>query len=157
MVGGYDFAKVIDAFWRGHEQDNETLKSNAIRWLRGEYTTKIDARHDLDVRTIISDASFYDSLKLMSLFVRQAGYAGLLVSLDEMVNLLKLNNTQARTANYEQILRILNDCLQGSAENIGFILGVRQSFFSIRVKVFTAMRRSSRVWRKTGSRKSRSD
>ncbi len=136
MVGGYDFAKVIDAFWRGHEQDNETLKSNAIRWLRGEYTTKTDARHDLDVRTIISDASFYDSLKLMSLFVRRAGYAGLLVSLDEMVNLLKLNNTQARTANYEQILRILNDCLQGSAENIGFILGGTPEFLSIRVKVF---------------------
>lgn len=128
MVGGYDFAKVIDAFWRGHEQDNETLKSNAIRWLRGEYTTKTDARNDLDVRTIISDASFYDSLKLMSLFVRQAGYAGLLVSLDEMVNLFKLNNTQARTANYEQILRILNDCLQGSAENIGFILGGTPEF-----------------------------
>lgn len=128
MVGGYDFAKVIDAFWRGHEQDNETLKSNAIRWLRGEYTAKTDARNDLDVRTIISDASFYDSLKLVSLFVRQAGYAGLLVSLDEMVNLYKLNNTQARTANYEQILRILNDCLQGSAENIGFVLGGTPEF-----------------------------
>ncbi|MCV5638966.1 ATP-binding protein, partial [Escherichia coli] len=75
MGGGYDFAKVIDAFWRGHEQDNEALKSNAIRWLRGEYTTTTDARNDLDVRTIISDASFYDSLKLMSLFDRQAGYA----------------------------------------------------------------------------------
>ena len=85
MVGGYDFAKVIDAFWRGHEQDNETLKSNAIRWLRGEYTTKTDARHDLDVRTIISDASFYDSLKLMSLFVRQAGYAGILARLADVV------------------------------------------------------------------------
>jgi hypothetical protein len=94
----------------------------------GESTTKTDARNDLDVRTIISDASFYDSLKLMSLFVRQAGYAGLLVSLDEMVNLFKLNNTQARTANYEQILRILNDCLQGSAENIGFILGGTPEF-----------------------------
>ncbi|MGS9159740.1 BREX system ATP-binding domain-containing protein, partial [Salmonella enterica subsp. enterica serovar Infantis] len=67
MVGGYDLAKVSDAFWRGHEQDNETLKSNAIRWLRGDYTTKTDARNDLDVRTIISDASFYESLKLISL------------------------------------------------------------------------------------------
>lgn len=128
MVGGYDFAKVIEAFWHGYEQDNETLKSNAIRWLRGEYTTKTEARKDLDVRTIISDDSFYDALKLMSLFVRQAGYAGLFVSLDEMVNLYKLNNTQARTANYEQILRILNDCLQGSAENIGFILGGTPEF-----------------------------
>jgi hypothetical protein len=128
LVGGYDFAKVIECYWTGHEQDNEVLKSNAIRWLRGEYTTKTDARNDLGVRTIISDASFYDALKLMSLFTRQAGYAGLLVSLDEMVNLYKLNNTQARVSNYEQILRILNDCLQGTAEHIGFLLGGTPEF-----------------------------
>lgn len=128
LVGGYDFAKVIDAYWRGHETDNEELKLNAIRWLRAEYTTKTDARKDLDVRTIISDNSFYDALKLMSLFVRQAGYSGLLVNLDEMVNLYKLSNTQARTSNYEQILRILNDCLQGSAEYIGFLLGGTPEF-----------------------------
>lgn len=128
MVGGYDFAKVIECYWIGHEQDNEVLKSNAIRWLRGEYTTKTDAKADLGVRTIISDASFYDALKLMSLFVRQAGYAGLLVNLDEMVNLYKLNNSQARSSNYEQILRILNDCLQGTAEHIGFLLGGTPEF-----------------------------
>lgn len=128
LVGGYDFAKIIDAYWLGHESDNETLRSNAIRWLRAEYTTKTDARKDLGVRTIISDNSFYDSLKLLSLFVRQAGYEGLLVNLDEMVNLYKLSSTQARTSNYEQILRILNDCLQGSAEYIGFLLGGTPEF-----------------------------
>ncbi|AWY01124.1 ATP-binding protein [Marinomonas primoryensis] len=128
LVGGYDFAKVIDAYWTGHEQDNDELKSNAIRWLRAEYTTKTDARRDLDVRTIISDNSFYDALKLMSLFVRQAGYEGLLVNLDEMVNLYKLSSTQARTSNYEQILRMLNDCLQGSAEYLGFLLGGTPEF-----------------------------
>lgn len=128
LVGGYDFAKVIEAYWLGHEQDDENLKMAAIRWLRAEYSTKTDARNDLGVRTIISDGSFYDSLKLMSLFVRQAGYDGLLVNLDEMVNLYKLNNTQARTSNYEQILRILNDCLQGSAEYLGFLLGGTPEF-----------------------------
>jgi hypothetical protein len=128
LVGGYDFAKVIELYWTGHEQDDDALKANAIRWLRAEYATKTDARKDLGVRTIITDASFYDSLKLMSLFVRQAGYEGLLVNLDEMVNLYKLSSTQARTANYEQILRILNDCLQGSAEYIGFILGGTPEF-----------------------------
>ncbi len=128
LVGGYDFAKVIEAYWTGHEADNETLKSNAIKWLRAEYSTKTDARNDLGVRTIISDASFYDSLKLMSLFVLQAGYQGLLVNLDEMVNLYKLNNTTARTSNYEQILRILNDCLQGTAEHLGFLLGGTPEF-----------------------------
>jgi hypothetical protein len=128
LVGGYDFAKVIDAYWRGYETDNNELKSNAVRWLRAEYTTKTDARKDIDVRTIISDNSFYDALKLMSLFVRHAGYEGLLVNLDEMVNLYKLSNTQARNSNYEQILRILNDCLQGSAEYIGFLLGGTPEF-----------------------------
>lgn len=128
LVGGYDFAKVIDAYWKGYETDNEELKSNAVRWLRAEYTTKTDARKDLDVKTIISDNSFYDALKLMSLFVRHAGYEGLLVNLDEMVNLYKLSSTQARTSNYEQILRILNDCLQGSAEFIGFLLGGTPEF-----------------------------
>lgn len=128
LVGGYDFAKVIECYWTGYEQDNEALKSNAIRWLRGEYATRTDARNDLNVRTIISDASFYDALKLMSLFVRQAGYSGLLVNLDEMVNLYKLNNSQARMSNYEQILRILNDCLQGAAEHIGFLLGGTPEF-----------------------------
>lgn len=128
LVGGYDFARVIEAYWDGHEQDNALLKSNAIRWLRAEYSTKTDARKDLGVRTIISDSSFYDSLKILSLFVRQAGYEGLIVNIDEMVNLYKLNSTQARTSNYEQILRILNDCLQGTAEYLGFLFGGTPEF-----------------------------
>lgn len=128
LVGGYDFAKVISAYWRGHETDNEQLKSDAIRWLRGEFTTKTDARNALDVRTIVDDASVYDHFKLLSLFVRQAGYSGLLVNLDEMVNLYKLSSQKARVSNYEQILRMLNDCLQGSAEYIGFLLGGTPDF-----------------------------
>lgn len=128
MVSGYDFAKVIEAYWKASEQEDEQLKACAIKWLRAEYNSKIEARNDLGVRTIISDASFYDSLKIMSLFVRQAGYSGLLVNLDEMVNLYKLNSSQARKSNYEQILRMLNDCLQGNAEYIGFFLGGTPEF-----------------------------
>ena len=128
LVGGYDFAKVIEIYWNGHEQDNEELKLNAIKWLRAEYSTKTEPHKELGVRTIISDTSFYDALKLMSLFVRQAGYQGLLVNLDEMVNLYKLNSTQSRTVNYEQILRILNDNLQGTAEYLGFLLGGTPEF-----------------------------
>jgi hypothetical protein len=128
MVGGYDFSKVIEAYWSGHDSDNEQLKADAIRWLRGEFSTKTDARNALGVRTIVTDASVYDHFKLMSLFVRQAGYKGFLVNLDEMVNLYKLSSKQARVSNYEQILRMLNDCLQGSAEHIGFILGGTPDF-----------------------------
>lgn len=128
LVGGYDFAKVIGAYWEGYEQDNEQLKSNAVRWLRGEITTKTDAKNSLGVRTIVDDASIYDHFKLLSLFIRQAGYKGLLINLDEMVNLYKLSSQKARISNYEQILRILNDCLQGSAEHIGFLLGGTPDF-----------------------------
>lgn len=122
LVGGYDFAKVIEAYWRGHDTDNEALKSDAVRWLRGEFTTKTDARQALGVRTIVDDSSVYDHFKLLSLFVRQAGYTGLYVMLDEMVILYKLPSQKARVSNYDQILRMLNDCLQGTARYIGFLL-----------------------------------
>lgn len=128
MVGGYDFAEVIAAYWRGHDTGDETLKGNAIRWLRGEFSTRTDARSALGVRTIIDDASFYDQLKLLARLVRMTGYGGLLVCLDELVNLYKMSNTQARNANYEQVLRILNDSLQGTTEGLGFILGGTPDF-----------------------------
>jgi len=128
MVGGYDFAHVIAAYWKGHDTGNEQLKADAIRWLRAEFTTKTDARNALGVRTIIDDGSFYDHLKLMSLFVRLAGFEGMLVCLDELVNLYKLSNVQARNSNYEQILRILNDSLQGTAVGLGFIMGGTPDF-----------------------------
>jgi hypothetical protein len=128
LVNGYDFADVIAAYCRGFEEGNEQLKSDAVRWLRGEFSTRTDAKQALGVRTIVDDAAVYDQLKLMARFVRLAGFAGLLVSLDELVNLYKLANTQARNANYEQILRILNDSLQGTAVGLGFVLGGTPEF-----------------------------
>ena len=128
LVNGYDFADVIAAYCRGHDDGNEQLKSDAVRWLRGEFSTKTDARAALGVRTIVDDAAVYDQLKLMARFVRLAGFGGLLVGLDELVNLYKLANTQARNANYEQILRILNDSLQGTAVGLGFVLGGTPEF-----------------------------
>ena len=123
MVNGYDFASVIDAYWRGFEEGREQLKADAVRWLRGEYTTKTEARAVLGVRTIVDDSSFYDQLKLMSKFLRIAGYSGFVVCLDEMVNLYKMANTQGRNANYEQILHILNDSLQGELRRARFYYG----------------------------------
>lgn len=128
LTGGFDFAEVIARYWDGHETDNEDLKAAALRWLRGEYATRTDARKALGVRTIVDDAGVYDHLKLMSAFVCEAGYKGLLVGLDEMVNLYKLTSAQARNANYEQILRILNDVLQGSAGHLGFLMGGTPEF-----------------------------
>lgn len=128
LVGGYDFAEVIAAYWRGHDSGNEVLKADAVKWLRGEFSTRTDARKALGVRTIIDDADVYDQLKLLGRFVRLSGYDGLMVCLDELVNLYKMSNTKARASNYEQILRILNDCLQGTAEGLGFILGGTPEF-----------------------------
>ena len=130
MVNGYDFAHVIETYWKASRDNNQDLKANAIRWLRGEYTTKTDARNALGVRTFVDDASFYDQLKLMSLFVRLSGFTGLLVCLDEMVNLYKLSSRQARESNYEQILRMLNDTLQGNVEGLGFLLGGTPEFLN---------------------------
>lgn len=128
LVNGYDFSDVIAEYCRGYEENNEQLKSDAIRWLRGEFNTKTEARAALGVRSVVDDADVYDQLKLMARFIRLAGFSGLLVCLDELVNLYKLANTQARNANYEQILRILNDSLQGTAVGLGFVLGGTPEF-----------------------------
>ena len=128
LTGGYDFTNVIVRYWEGYESGDEALKSAAIRWLRAEFSTRTDARKALGVRTIIHDANVYDHLKLFALFVRKAGYRGLVVSLDELVNLYKLTSSRARNSNYEQILRILNDVLQGTARHLGFMLGGTPEF-----------------------------
>jgi hypothetical protein len=128
LTGGYDFAEVVAAYWRGHDQGDDRLKSDAVRWLRGEFSTKTDARKALGVRSIIDDDNLYDQLKLFARFVRLAGYGGFLVCLDELVNLYKLANSQARMSNYEQILRILNDSLQGVSVGLGFVLGGTPEF-----------------------------
>ena len=127
-VAGFDFAEVVVRYWQGFEAGDETLKAAALRWLRAEYTLKTEAREALGIRSIVDDASVYDHLKAISRLVRLAGYEGTLVVLDEMVNLYKLVNSQARTSNYEQILRIVNDVLQGNAERLGFYFGGTPEF-----------------------------
>lgn len=129
FVSGYDFATVLCKYFEGYQKGNDALMASAIRWLSGEYSTKTEARQDLGVRTIIEDDNIYDYLKLWGRFVRKAGYSGLLVNLDEMGVLShRLNNTQARNLNYEAILQIVNDCLQGSVSGIGFIFAGTDEF-----------------------------
>lgn len=133
LVSGYDFARVLGKYYEGFRNNEPQLQLAALRWLRAEYPTKTEARQDLGVRSIIDDANFYDYLKLMSAFVRQAGYNGLLINLDEMGVLThRLTNSQARATNFEAILRIVNDCLQGTTSGIGFIFSGTTEFLEDR-------------------------
>src|ERR1035437_3605353 len=122
-VGGFEFAEVLAKYYEGYITGNDTLQGAALRWLRGEYTTKTEARNDLGVRRIISDENFYDSLKLLAAFSVKAGYAGLLVNLDELVVIShRLPNSRVRQSNYESLLTILNDCLQGGVRGLGCLM-----------------------------------
>ena len=123
LVSGADFATAVTRYARAREEGDATGKAAALGWLRAEHASRADARAALGVHAIIDDAGFYDHLKLLARFVTLAGYKGLLVLLDEMGHLHRITNPQARAANYEQLLRILNDVLQGSAAYIGFVLG----------------------------------
>jgi len=146
FVGGYDFATVLKAYWRGSEASNEELKLAALRWLRGEFSTKTEANKSLGVRTIIDDDNVYDSLKSLACLTKVAGYAGLLVMFDEMVNIYKLQNAQARKSNFEQILRIVNDALQGNTANIGFLMcGTPQFLLDTRRGLFSYEALQSRL------------
>jgi hypothetical protein len=132
-VSGYDFATVVNKYVEGSQQGNDALMNASLRWLRAEYSTKTEARQDLGVRSIIGDQDVYDYLKLMSAFVRLAGNSGLLVNVDEMgVLAQRLNSKSARDANYEMILRIFNDCLQGSVKGLGVVFAGTDTFMDDR-------------------------
>ncbi len=123
FVGGFEFAEVLGKYYDGHLAGNEDLQASALRWLRGEFTTKTEAREALGVRRIIDDENLYDSIKLLAGFCRIAGHTGFLVCLDEMVVLShRLPSARARQSNYETILTILNDCLQGNVSGLGLLL-----------------------------------
>jgi len=122
-VGGFEFTEVLAKYYEGYISGNDALQGAALRWLRAEYTTKTEARQDLGVRRIIDDENFYDSLKLLAAFSIKAGHAGLLVNIDEMVVLShRMPSARARQTNYESLLTILNDCLQGSVRGLGFMM-----------------------------------
>jgi len=122
-VGGFEFTEVLAKYYEGYISGNDALQGAALRWLRAEYTTKTEARQDLGVRRIIDDENFYDSLKLLAAFSIKAGHAGVLVNLDEMVVLShRMPSARSRQTNYESLLTILNDCLQGSVRGLGFMM-----------------------------------
>ena len=128
--GGYTFAQVVNKYWTAYESGDDILKDRVLRWLRAEYTTKTDSLRELGVREFINDASFFNTLKLYSILVQKAGYSGLLVCMDEMVNLYKISNSVSRKANYEEILNILNNTLQGTLSHIGFIMSGTPEFLT---------------------------
>lgn len=128
MVHGFDFAAVLSTYWRGHRQEQPDLKEAALRWLRGEFATKTDARAVLPTRIIIDDDTWYDYLKLIANFISSIGYKGLIVLLDEGVNLYKITNSISRQNNYEKLLAIFNDTMQGKVAHLGVVLGGTPQF-----------------------------
>jgi hypothetical protein len=119
-VGGFDFATVIMKYYEGYIKDDELLRRNALKWLKGEYKTKTEARQDLGIREIINDANYYDMLKNFCKLFVSIGYSGFLINLDEAINLYKISTSVMREKNYEKILTIYNDCFQGKVENLFF-------------------------------------
>ena len=128
LVHGFDFANVIIAYWRGYREDNSDKKDAALRWLRGEFATKTEAKSALGVRVIIDDDTWYDYIKLFAKFVSDIGYKGLLILLDEAVHLYKITHAASRQSNYDKLLAMFNDAMQGKAEHLGILVGGTPQF-----------------------------
>ena len=128
LVHGYDFARLLTMYWRAHLEGDDDTKASVTKWFRGEFRNKTEARQELGVNIAIGDDDWYDYLKLFATFLRGAGYQGLIVLVDELVNLYKIPNAISRQYNYEKILTMYNDTLQGKARYLGIIMsGTPQS------------------------------
>ena len=129
-VGGFDFACVLTEYYRAYKNDDEEKKSACLRWMRGEYSNKTEAREAVGIRLsgIIDDENWYDYIKLWAAFLREIGYKGLVVFIDECVNLYKIPNRVSRENNYEKILTMFNDTLGGKAEGLEIVFGGTPQF-----------------------------
>ena len=122
LVHGFDFAKLLNMYYHAYMSGDDEIKAKVVKWFRGEYSHKTEAKKDLGVDIIISDSDWYEYLKLFATFFRQAGYAGLMIMIDELVNIYKIPNAISRQYNYEKILTMYNDTLQGKAKYLGIIM-----------------------------------
>lgn len=123
LVCGFDFTQALRLYYRASLDGNDETKAGVIKWLRGEFRTKTEARGELGVNACITDDTWYEYLKLFAQFLVGAGYKGLVVLIDELVNLYKIPNATSRQYNYEKILTMYNDTLQGKAHHLGIVMG----------------------------------
>lgn len=123
LVHGFEFARLLSLYYHAYVDGNDDMKMKIVRWFRGEYTLKREAKEDLGVSLIITDDDWYDYLKIFAVFFRLAGYAGMMIMIDELVNLYKIPNAVTRQYNYEKILTMYNDALQGKARYLGILMG----------------------------------
>jgi len=122
MVHGFDFARLLTLYYQAYVSADEEKKARVLKWFRGEYSTKTEAKQELGVNIIITDDDWYEYLKLFACFLNQAGYAGMLILIDELVNIYKIPNAITRQYNYEKILTMYNDTMQGKARHLGIIM-----------------------------------
>ena len=123
MVNGFEFAKAVALYWKAYKNDDVAMKSIVLKWFRGEYQSRKEAKDELGINFIVTDETWYDFLKIFAAFLVGAGYKGMLVVIDELVNIFKISNSITRANNYEKILTMYNDVLQGKASHIGFLMG----------------------------------
>ena len=123
LVHGFEFGRLLSSYYSAYRNGDDGTKAKVVRWFRGEYTTKTEAREALGVNIIITDEDWYDYLKLFAAFFRLAGYTGMFIMIDELVNIYKIPNSITRQYNYEKMLTMYNDTLQGRAKYLGILMG----------------------------------
>ncbi len=123
MVHGFDFARLLTLYHRAAFEGDDAMKAKVVKWFRGEYVNRAEARAELGVNIVVTDDDWYEYIKLFAMFLKRAGYAGLVILIDELINIYKIPNGIARQYNYEKLLAMYNDALQGRARYLGIIMG----------------------------------
>lgn len=123
LVHGFEFAKLLSLYYHAYLEGDDQRKQGVIRWFRGEFSTKREAKEELGVNILITDDNWYEYIKIFAVFFRLAGYAGMMIFIDELVNLYKIPNAITRQYNYEKLLTMYNDTLQGKARYLGILMG----------------------------------
>lgn len=129
----YELGQAISKYYEGLMEDNQVLKLKALRWIRGDISTKTESKNELGIKRIINDDNWYEAIKNLAELFSDIGYSGFVINFDEAVNLYKLPMSQTRERNYEKILNIFNECKSNTARGLFVNFGAtRKTIFDER-------------------------
>ena len=144
---GFDFYEVFWIYIKSALTGGLDQKDRALRWMRGEYRNRTEAKKALKVNAVIEDGDWFSYLKLWAVLVREIGYTGLYVLLDELTQITRnIVHSTTREHNFERLLSIYNDCYGNEARYMGMILcGIPSSIHDSKRGIFSYEALKSRL------------
>lgn len=146
-VHGIEFTNILLRYYDAYQSNDFDEINRCLKWLKGEYRLRSEVKNDFGSSIMITDDDWFDFLDLYVTLFKIIGFKGLFIMFDEVINLFRIINPSYRLKNYEKVLNMYNDTLQGKVKNVGIILaGTPESIYDSTKGLFSYEALKSRLY-----------